>query len=422
MVQIPPSPIGALLPRHAADILSEAMTDTRVVLVNGARQCGKSTLAMQAGKVRGAEWRTLDDPQTLQFARDNPGEFVETDRTMIIDEIQRAPELLLPVKYSVDQWPQPGKFLLTGSARVMGLRNLPDTLVGRMETVELWPLSQGEIDGRPDDFIDAIFEHGADFRHSSGESRRDYIDRITRGGFPTAVARTGQRRDRFFSAYIADLINRDVMELERIRRTTELRRMVDMLAGTAGQLLVQSTLANRLGITQPTVSSYLGLLEEVFLVKRIPAWSRNISTRAVKTPKLAFVDSGMAAHLLGIDAHRLRRPGAPLGPLLENFVTMEIARQLTWAREQIGLYHYRTKDKTEVDIVLENRRGEVVAIEVKAAETVKSEDFKGLRNLAGHLGGDLLLGAVLYTGRHTLTIDSNMLAIPISALWEGPTD
>lgn len=414
------SPIGRILPRKAAAAVEEALDDTRVVLVNGARQCGKSTLVAKIGGRRGAEWRSLDRAATRQAAVFDPTEFVLGADAMVIDEVQRVPELLLAIKETVDTDPRPGRFLLTGSARVLGLRGLPDALPGRMETIELWPLSQGEIDEKPGGFVDAIFALGPEIHHTSRETRAGYIDRIVRGGFPEAVARTPRRRERFFDSYVGDLINRDVIQLSEIERGPEMRALTRLVAARSGQLLVPGSLGNELGLPHPTVKRYLGLLEEVFLLKRIPAWSRDLSTRAVGTPKVAMVDSGIAANLLGLDAENLRRPTSPLGPLLEGFVVMEIARQLTWSEQRAELYHYRTKDKVEVDIVLENRRGQVVAIDVKAASTVRSEDFRGLRHLADRLGDDLLTGIVLYTGQQTLPFGPRFRAIPISALWETP--
>jgi predicted AAA+ superfamily ATPase len=398
--------------------VEEALGDTRVVLVNGARQCGKSTLVAQIGAVRGAEWRSLDRAATRQAAQFDPTEFVAGAGAMVIDEVQRVPELLLAIKESVDADPRPGRFLLTGSARVLGLRTVPDALPGRIETVELWPLAQGEIDDQPDGFIDAIFESGPELSHTSRETRAGYVDRIVRGGFPEAVARTGARRERFLDSYVADLINRDVVQLSEIERGAEMRSLTRLLAARSGQLLVPGALGTKLGLPQPTVTRYIGLLEEVFLIKRIPAWSRNLGSRAVGTVKVAMVDSAIAANLLDLDAGSLRQPAGPLGPLLESFVTMEVARQLTWSRQRAELYHYRTKDKVEVDIVLENRRGQVVAIDVKAGSTVRAEDFRGLRHLADRIGDDLLVGVILYTGQQTLPFGPRLRAIPISALWQ----
>ncbi|WP_240617182.1 ATP-binding protein [Nocardioides speluncae] len=404
-------------------MVEEALADTRVVLVNGARQSGKSTLVALIAEARGGDIRTLDQPATLQAARFDPEEFIESPGDelpglVVIDEIQRDLDLILPIKASVDADPRPGRFLLTGSARLLGLRGLPDALPGRMETVELWPLSQGEIDGQPDGFVDAIFEAGPALRHRSEEGRTGYVERIVRGGFPEAVSRTAHRRERFFDNYVADIINRDVIQLSEIERGPEMRRLAHMVAARSGQLLVAGSLGNALGLPQPTVKRYLTLLEEVFLIKRIPAWSRNLTTRAVGTSKAAMVDSGVAANLLGIGAHALRRPAGPLGPLLEGFVAMELARQLTWSRHRADLFHYRTKDQVEVDIVIEDRRGRVVAIDVKAGSTVRAEDFRGLRHLADRLGDDLVVGLVLYTGQQTLPFGPQFRAMPISALWE----
>lgn len=324
---------------------------------------------------------------------------------------------------SVDADPTPGRFLLTGSARVLGLRSLPDTLVGRMETIELWPFAQGEIDGAPDGFIDAVFAQGDQLRHNSTVSRAEYADRLVRGGFPEAVARTNDRRRRsFFNSYVGDLIARDVQQLSEIERTTEMRALVQMLAARSGQLLSIATLSNKLGLGATTVKKYVALLEEVFLVKRIPAWSRNISNRATTAPKLAFVDSGIAAHQVGADARSILRPTGQFGPLLEGFVLMELARQLTWCEEEVELFHYRTRDQVEVDAVLENRRGDVVGIEVKAASTVGPDDFRGLRHLAQRVGDDFRAGIVMHAGQQTLPFGPKMLALPVSALWLTSTD
>lgn len=394
------------------------MADTRVVLVNGARQCGKSTLVAELGKRRGARWRSLDRAATRQSAEYDPSGFVLDDDPIVIDEVQRVPELLLAIKETVDANQRPGQFLLTGSARVMALRDVPDALPGRMETIELWPLSQGEIDGKPDRFVDAAFARGPRLDHSSTLSRADYVERVVRGGFPEALARAGKRRSRFFTSYVADLINRDVIQLSEIERGADMHALTGLVAARSGQLLIPGALGDEISLSRDTIRRYLHLLEEVFLIKRIPAWSRNLSTRAVATPKVAMVDSGIATNLCGLDADALGDIGGPLGPLLEGFVVSELLRQLSWSDQDVELFHYRTKDKVEVDVILENRRREVVAIEVKAADTVRSEDFRGLRHLAERLGADLVAGFVLYTGSETLPFGPPFRAMPISALWE----
>ncbi|MDR2723469.1 MAG: ATP-binding protein [Cellulomonadaceae bacterium] len=411
---------SSFLPRHAMPHVLEALSDTRVVLVNGARQVGKSTLVRRAGRETDASWYTLDDGTTAQLAAKDPSAFVRLSERMIVDEIQRDPQLLLAMKSLVDEIPTPGRFLLTGSARLMGLRNLPDSLVGRMETIELWPLSQGEIDGTPDRFVDAAFELGPDVRHESTVTRDDYITRITRGGFPGVYRRSERRRADSLNNYVADLINRDVTQLSEIERGKEMRDLVLALAGCSGQLIAPTTLGEAQGLDAKTTKRYLRLLEEVFLIKRIPAWSRRISHRAVSQDKLAFVDSGVASALLDQTASRLRKPGAPLGGLLEGFVVMEIARQLTWNDTRAEISHYRTKDKVEVDIVLEDRHGQVIGIEVKASASPLWDDFRGLRHLEERVGDDFIAGYVLHTGAQTLPFGSKMRAVPVSALWQIP--
>jgi uncharacterized protein len=408
-----------LIPRRAASSIADALADTRVVLVTGARQCGKSTIVRVVAKGRAAEWRDLDRATTRQAAMSDPVGFVAYPELMVIDEIQRVPDLLLAIKSEVDGDPRPGRFLLTGSARVLGLKSLPDTLPGRSETIELWPFSQGEIDGGPDGFVDAVFRDGPSITFDSGLTRREYAERLVRGGFPEAVRRTDPvRRERFLDSYLADLVTRDVSQLSEIERPAQMRSLLRMLAARSGQLLVGNALGRDAGISAATTHRYLSLLEEVFLIKRIPAWSRNLSHRATATPKVAFVDSGIAANLLGADPRSLIRPGGQFGPLLEGFVLMELSRQLTWSRERAELYHYRTKDGVEVDAVLENRRGEVIALEVKAASTIRAEDFRGLRHLADRLEDDFVAGFVLYTGDATLPFGPRLRAVPVSALWQ----
>ena len=408
-----------LLPRRVAAQVQAALSDTRVVLINGARQAGKSTLVKLVAGDRAAERRDLDRPQDRAAALADPVGFVDQDGLLVIDEIQRAPELLLAIKVAVDEDPRPGRFLLTGSSRLFGMLAAPDALPGRMETIELWPFSQGEISGEPDGFVDAIFELGPSLRHDSAVTRADYAARVVRGGLPEAVGRNdAQRRARFLDAYVQALIDRDVQQLSEIHRKNEMRRLVRLLAARVGTIVAPGSLESDLGLSRPTITRYLQALEEIFLVKRIPGWSRNLGTRATAAPKLFFVDSGIAAQEIATDARSLLRPGGQFGPMLESFVLSELARQLTWSRQPAELSHYRDRDRYEVDAVLETRQGHVVGIEVKAASTVGPDDFRGLRRLADRLGDDFIAGALLYTGSTTLPFGPKLRAFPVSALWE----
>lgn len=353
---------------------------------------------------------------TRAAAGEDPVRFVRYDGLMLIDEVQRVPDLWLAIKHTVDRDPRPGRFLLTGSARLLALRSIPDALPGRSETIELWPLSQGEIDGAADGFVDAVFESGADLRVEPAElNRKDYLARATRGGYPEAVRRAApRRRARFFDGYLSDILARDVKQVADIERASDMRHLISLLAAQVGGLLNANRLANDLRISAPTVRNYLGILETIYLVRRVPAWSANATTRAIVTPKLIFVDSGLAAHLT---------PGAPddsRGGLIESFVLGELSRQLTWSRRSARLYHYRDRDNYEVDGVLEDNTGQLVGIEIKSAETVRVDDFQGLKLLQRRVGRRFRAGLVLYCGTQQLSFGEALSCLPISALWTAP--
>ncbi|MGH3678928.1 MAG: ATP-binding protein [Natronosporangium sp.] len=420
-----PGPTPPLVPRRALDAVNTALSESRVVLVQGARQAGKSTLVRLIAQARGgARTYTLDDQDLRRAADADPKGFVESSGLLVIDEVQRSPELLLAIKMAVDTDPRPGQYLLTGSSRVLSMRSVPDTLPGRMQTVELWPFSQGEIDSTPDGFVAAAFRHGDRLRHESSFTRRDYAARLVRGGFPEAVARpTPASARRFLTDYLDTLLEREVTEIAEVAHLPQLRQLVGALAARSGGLLVLDPIARDLQIAPATVRRYLGLLEEVFVVKRIPAWSRNLNTRAVATPKVVLVDSGVAAAVLAQDEASLLEPANPgLGPLTEGFVAAELLRQLSWLEEPIVLRHYRTRHQVEVDLVLEHARGQVVAVEVKGGASVGAGALRGLRHLADRLGDQFRVGIVLYAGQQTLSFGPKLLAMPISALWQLSAD
>lgn len=403
------------LPRRAAELVAEALEDTRVVIINGARQTGKSTLAElclrnDADGVR----RYLDDPRTRASADADPVAFLDAPGTMLIDEVQRVPELWLPIKHVVDRDPRPGRFLLTGSARLLGLNQLPDALPGRSETIELFPLSQGEITDKPDGFVEAAFAHGSRLQAEPSElRRRDYLALASRGGYPEAVRRTTpRRRDQFFRSYLDDIMSRDVHQVADIRRGSDMRRLVGALAAQSGGLLNYSRLSSDLAIPASTVRDYVELLELIYLIRLIPAWSANATARAVATPKLVFNDVGLAGFLVSGVTN-----DATTGGLVETFVIGELARQITWSRMMPRLHHYRDRDGYEVDAVLEDNAGRVVAIEVKAAETVRTSDFRSLRVLERRLGDRFRAGFVVYCGDQQLPFGENLACLPISALW-----
>jgi hypothetical protein len=402
------------VPRRAEELVSEALGDTRVVIINGARQVGKSTLAERVLH-QAPRWqaRFLDDPQTRLAAENDPVGFLEFDGLMLIDEVQRAPGLWLAIKNSVDRDPRPGRFILTGSARLLALHSLPDALPGRSETIELWPLSQGEIDGKPDGFVDAVFSTDAGFSARVPQLHRsDYQSRIARGGYPAALQRdTPRRRDRFFSSYLNDIVVRDVKQVADLERAADMRRLIALLAGRCATRLNMSKLASELTISEPTVRRYIQILETIYLIQLIPAWSSGATKRITRAPKLMFVDTGLAGHL------QTPRTVEQSGGLTENFVMGELARQLTWSETAAALYHYHDRDGHEVDAILEDNSGRVVGIEVKSAQSVRAEDLAGLRYLKVKLGSRMHAGYVLYCGTESLSFGNGLGCLPISSLW-----
>lgn len=409
-----------MIPRNVASEVRAALGDTRVVLVQGARQVGKSTLATEVlRRDRKARMLTLDDPATLAAALGDPVDFVAgAGGTLFIDEIQRAPGLMLPIKAEVDRDPRPGRFLLTGSAQILLLPQLADTLAGRMEIVELWPFSQGEIGRRKDRFVDLLLQSNRDWPPAD-LSRRDYLDLAVRGGYPEAVSRTDpRRRSRWFDAYIATLVSRDIKELAEIDRLEDFRRVLTLIAARSGSLLNVENLGAAAAIPRTSMRRYIALLETAMIVARIPAWSGIRTARVVRSPKVFVRDSGLCAHLLGVG--RGSSPTDELaGLLVETFAVMELARQIGWSDRRPSLSFLRTKDGLEVDAVLEAPDGRVAGVEIKLAATVRDRDFGGLRYLATRLGGRFAGGAVLYAGREPLPFGSGLWALPINSLWES---
>ncbi len=402
------------VPRHAAALVAEALADTRVVILNGARQVGKSTLAERVLR-EAPRWtaRFLDDPQTRLAAAEDPVGFLDFDGLMLIDEVQRVPDLWLAIKNAVDRDPRPGRFILTGSARLLALQSIPDALPGRSETIELWPLSQGEIDSEPDGFVDAVFSAGALLQaRNTGLSKAGYLARVARGGYPDAFRRdTPRRRNRFFSSYLNDIMVRDVRQVADIERVADMRRLIALLGGRCGCLLNMASLARELTITEPTVRRYIQILETIYVIQLIPAWSSGATGRVMRAPKLMFVDSGLVNYL--------QAPGGAGqgGGLMENFVMSELARQLTWAETSASLFHYHDREGREVDAVLEDSTGRIVGIEVKSAQTIRPEDLHGLRYLKEKLGSRMHAGYVLYCGEESLSFGDGIGCLPISALW-----
>lgn len=405
--------------RNLKATLIDALTDSPVVMINGARQVGKSTLVKDLFE-DDTPYVTFDDLTSLAAARSSPDAFVEglPDR-VILDEVQRVPEIMLALKRSVDKKKQPGRFVITGSANVLALPAVADTLVGRMEVHTLWPLSMGEIEGTRENFLDLIFRN--ELRMNPPAVDQDLLlDKVIRGGYPEAVNRKdARRRSAWFRSYLTTILQRDIQDLSNIEGLTAFPNLIAMLATRISSLSNVAELSRATRIPATTLSRYLSLLRMIFLTVELPPWSNNLGKRLVRSPKLFLNDTGLASHLLGLDAQRIKNDRNLFGPLLENFVVIELMKQASWADNPPTLFHYRTQTGQEVDIVLELPDGTMCGIEIKAATQVKSEDFKGLRALKEVVGKRFIRGLVLYTGSQVSNFDRDLTAVPISAIWNG---
>ena len=392
------------------------MADTPVVLLSGPRQAGKTTLVRKlAGKKR--QFITLDDELTLLAARQDPVGLVRTLDYAVIDEVQRAPALVLAIKKSVDDDRRAGRFLLTGSANLMTLPLVADSLAGRMETLTLLPLAGCEIQSSTGKWIDAVFD-GRIPKARRLEVGAKLVERVLRGGYPEAVTRaTPRRRTAWAKQYVDALIQRDVRDIASIDKLGQLPRLLKSLALMAGQLCNFTQLGGQVGLDSKTVYKYLAVLEQMFLLRRVEPWSTNRLSRIVKTPKIQFIDSGLLGTLVDLTEASVAGDRSRFGQVLESYVYSELLKQATWAERNYVLYTYRDRDQVEVDFVIEDQAGRVVGVEVKAAASVSLSGLAGLRKLATLAGKRFVAGVILYDGNDTLPIGEQLWAVPISTLW-----
>jgi predicted AAA+ superfamily ATPase len=413
-----------MIARHITPRVLDALADTPVVFVQGPRQAGKTTLVRSiASHGHRAQYLTLDDAAVLAAARHDADGFVAglPDR-VILDEVQRVPDLFRAIKRSVDQRRDPGRFLLTGSAHATVVPQASESLVGRMEVLTLWPFSQGEIDGQPEGFVDACFAAGYVPRPSEGCRWPDVVDRILRGGYPEMLTRKrADRRCAWLGSYVTTMLDREVRELASIQGRSELPRLLRLAATRSMGLLNFASLARDAAMPQTTLQRYWALLEATFLVGVLPPWSANLGTRLVKAPKVLPGDSGLLCYLVGFDRARLLADDLAAGPVLEAFVAGELVKQTSWSRTHPALYHYRTHTQQEVDLVLEDTAGRLVGIEVKRTTSPASADFRGLRHLRERTGERFLRGLLLHTGSAAVQFGDDLWAVPVSALWEPPS-
>jgi len=406
--------------------LEAAVRDTPVVAITGPRQSGKSTLAEQVAADMAARHVTLDDAGPRAAANADPAGFIEqSELPLLIDEFQKAPALLEAIKSRVDRERRTnpraaGLFLLTGSANVWATLRIAESLAGRAERVPLWPLSQGEIRGRRERFIDRLFGGRVPSLADIPPGRGPISEPLVTGGYPEMLARTdARRRSRWLQSYLEMILERDVQDIaRRAQQLDDLPRLLELVAARVGSLLDLTELGRAIQMKRDSVKRYLRLLELLFLVRRVPAWSQNIGQRLIKAPKLWLPDSGLVAQMTGYSARRFEDLEDPFaGPQFENFVAAELAKQATWSEHEVRLHHFRTAGGREIDILLEDREGSVVGIEAKLGSTPHESDFNGLAHLRDKVGARFKAGVVLNTGSRTLPFGDRLWALPVSALW-----
>jgi uncharacterized protein len=406
-----------IIHRNIRPLVETALTDTRVVLIVGPRQAGKTTLARQFSGVD-RPYITLDDTGALSAARVDPVGFVRGIERAVIDEVQRAPELMLAIKESVDRDDAPGRFLLTGSANLAAVPMIADSLAGRMATISLLPFAQSEIRSMPGRLLDRLFAGEEPSVGKDAVFGDELLELVLRGGYPEALRRaTPARRTAWLEDYAAQILDRDVRDIANIDQLDRLPRLLEVLAEHAGQLVNHSSFGAALGLSSVTAQKYVAILERLFLVRTLAPWSSNRLSRLIKTPKLHFLDSGLLATLREDEDEKVRQDRTRFGALLESFVVSELLKLASWSERRMSFSHYRTKDQDEVDVVIEDRRGRIIGIEVKASATVRPQDFRGLRQLQEALGDRFVRGLVLHDHDRVTPFGEKLQAAPLSLLW-----
>ena len=407
-----------LLPRPLRRAVEAALADTPVVAVLGPRQVGKSTLVRELAPDR--PFYDLDVAALGETAAADPAGFLEgLPPVVTLDEVQRVPELLRAIKVSVDRDRRPGRFLLTGSANLLLLPHLSDSLAGRMEVIHLHPLTEAEKERAPGLFLE-IFLAGTmkpEIRPEIAASMA-LVRRILAGGFPEACTRTAPRARVWHQQYLRAILERDVRDVAKVRDVHELGRLLKTLANQSASLLNVSNISRDLGLTRTTVNHYIEVLERLFLIRLLPAWHRSAAKRLVKAPKLHLPDTGLAATLMDLNEEDWNAKRGAFGGLLESMVLQQLVAQAGWTDPALRFWHFRDKDQEEVDCVI-TRGSRVWGIEVKASQSVSASDTNGLRRLAQQAGDDFAGGIVFYSGNSVLPLcDGAFLAVPLAKLWE----
>lgn len=409
--------------RHLLPLILISLENSPAVLLVGPRQSGKTTTVTKIADGNGFDFVSFDSIANQAAALEDPVGFIETrKKPLILDEVQRVPQVFLPIKVDIDKHRNVhGRYVLTGSANPLLVPKLGDALTGRMLLLQMWPLSQGELVGIEESFLDRVFAKDFGYSEVIQFSRQELIKKVCLGGFPGMLLAKNERgRKAWCDSYLSLSLQKDVQELAHIEGLSHMPKLLQIVATRVGSILNYSDLANSANIPLTSVRRYMQLLHSLFLLHSIPAWSRNLGKRLTKSPKVYFIDTGILIHTLDFDEHRLKETPAIFGGVAENFVINELCKQITWAnKKRIKIYYCRLSDnRSEIDIILEDERGKVVGIEVKSGETPSSDDFKHLKQLKELVGNDFLRGVVLYSGKDKVPFGSGNWAVPISDLWK----
>lgn len=411
--------MAGVIERRIRPQVLEALADTRVVMVMGARQVGKSTLceSIAAGE-HPAEAVSFDDDAPREAALEDPAGFLAgLERPVFVDEIQRAPGLILAIKRVVDRDKRPGQFLLSGSANLLSSRRVQEALTGRIELLHLSPFAQSEIEGAAGNIVDALFAAAPPRVAGASIGREAFAATVAAGGYPDARLRDEARRDRWFSSYLRTTFERDLRAIADLHKEHEMGRLLALLATRSGSLLSYANIADSLDLDAKTVKTYVGALEAIFLVRTVPSWRPGFLQRVLHAPKVYIADSGLLCHLLGASQQRIAADARVTGSALETFVAMEVIKHASFSALDPRVYHYRDQRGGEVDLVLEDRAGRVVAIEVKTKASLSQSDSRGLAKLRQAAGERFIAGAVVHTGEQTVPLGDRLWAIPLSGLW-----
>lgn len=413
--------MGIIYQRWQRQAIEKYIKNRRVLLLNGARQCGKTTLAKQLA-AKNTIYRTLDDLAVRELAENDPHGFVQhpENSMLMIDEIQRAPQLLSAIKLVVDEDTRPGQYLLTGSANIQSLPSVQESLAGRITKIRLRPLTQGEIVGAQPTFIERAFLGATETTFSSVVDRRTLLYLALRGGFPEAVKLPANDREQWQHDYINALLERDLRDIAKITQQHDMQELVHTLAAWSGKFMDISAIGAGLSIRRPTVESYINALEALYIVERVYPWTHTDYERVGKQSKIYMTDSGTMSAILRYRLDHIELDADRSGKLVETFIFNELAALIDASNGRYRLFHYRDREKREIDFLIERDDQALLGIEIKAGSAIGKADFKHLKWFRDNIARNRpFIGIVLYSGREAGSMGKQLYAMPMGALWQG---